>query len=86
MAEVTYFVVQPFHRNLETGGIFPGEARQAPSRYAAERAVETLTGDAIGGIAFSRTGDPEIGEWGEAVILKTKGEVVDQSTEEALPW
>jgi hypothetical protein len=30
-----------------------------------------------GAVAFSRTGSPELGEFGDAVILKTFGDVPD---------
>jgi hypothetical protein len=32
-------------------------------------------GGALGAIAFSRTGDPALGDFEDAVILKTVGEV-----------
>ena len=52
----------------------PREARSSEQaiRMAASLAVE---GGHCGAIAFSRTGDPALGDFEDAVILKTVGEV-----------
>ena len=62
MPNVTYFVMVPFTRD-DDGMVMPGEAKEAPNGEAARRraaAVATVAGK-VGAIAFSRTGDPDIG-------------------------
>jgi hypothetical protein len=77
MADVTYYVALAFKRSEENGDIVacdPKEARTAEKaiRMAASLAIEE---GHCGAIAFSRTGDPALGEFEDAVILKTIGEV-----------
>ena len=70
---ITYYVVVPFGRD-EEGNLVPLEAMEAPSRDAARRRAEAIAGTHAGAVAFSRTGDPDSGEFGDAVILRTFGE------------
>jgi hypothetical protein len=77
MSAVTYYVALAFKRSEENGDIVacdPKEARTADQaiRMAASLAMEE---GHYGAIAFSRTGDPALGEFEDAVILKTIGEV-----------
>jgi hypothetical protein len=77
MAAVTYYVALAFKRSEENGDIVacdPKEARSAEQaiRMAASLAIEE---GHCGAIAFSRTGDPSLGDFEDAVILKTIGEV-----------
>jgi hypothetical protein len=75
MADVTYYVALPF--TAADDGAAPGEASECQSASAAVRRAEVLSrapGN-IGAIAFSRTGDPSVGEFSDAVVLKTFGEV-----------
>ena len=75
MATVTYHVVLPFLLS-EDGEPCPGEAQEAPNGAAAiaraRRIVETSGG---GAIAFCRSGDPATGEFDEAKVLATFGQV-----------
>lgn len=70
---VTYFVVLGFQ--LGKNGILvadePKEIHGGEGRClaAARRLSETRSGV----IAFSRTGDPQLGDWGDAVILWQAG-------------
>ncbi|MCW6506891.1 hypothetical protein M8523_02505 [Hyphomicrobiales bacterium BP6-180914] len=76
MTNVTYYVVVPFLRD-EDGMLSPGEAKEALNSEAARRraqAVATATGN-VGAIAFSRTGDPDSGDFAEGVVLASFGEV-----------
>ncbi len=76
LATVTYFVALAFMRT-EDGDIVacePKEARSAEQANRMANALATSEGH-CGAIAFSRTGDPAIGEFDDAVILKTVGEV-----------
>jgi hypothetical protein len=74
MGSVTYFVALPFGRDDE-GNLCAGEAVEAPSELIARsRAARLATGNE-GAVAFSRTGDPDIGEFAEAVVLVRYGNV-----------
>jgi hypothetical protein len=72
---VTYYVALPFVRTEE--GVVPGEAQEMPSEGAAIRRAESMSRDSAnaGAIAFKRSGDPNIGSFADATILKTFGEV-----------
>jgi hypothetical protein len=76
-AVMTYFVALPFVRI--DGGLAPGDAVECPHAGAAIRRAEALAAKPVnaGAVAFSRTGSPELGEFEEAVILKTFGDVPD---------
>ncbi len=76
MATMTYYVALAFTRS-EGGDIVACEPREARSSDQAIRmagSLATMEGH-CGAIAFSRTGDPALGEFDDAVILKTVGEV-----------
>ena len=76
MAAVTYHVVLAFVRS-EDGDIVATEPKEARSADQAIRMAKSLaaTEPHCGAIAFSRTGDPAVGDFENAVILKTVGEV-----------
>jgi hypothetical protein len=71
---VTYYVVVPFDRN-EEGELTAGAAQEATSSLAAERGARALALQHAGAVAFSRTGDPSVGEFQDAVVLVQFGEV-----------
>ncbi len=71
---ITYYVVVPFGRG-EDGDLVPLEPQEAPNGESARRRAQAAAGRHAGAIAFSRTGDPDNGEFGEATILATYGEV-----------
>ena len=76
MAQQTYYVVVPFGRD-EEGMIVPGEAKEASNGELATRrarAASTAAGN-VGALAFSRSGDPSNGDFGDATVLATFGEV-----------
>lgn len=73
MATVTYYVALPFIRTED--GLVPGEAQERQTSTAAIKAAESLARTSAGAVAFSRTGDPQIGEFADAVVLRTFGEV-----------
>jgi hypothetical protein len=78
MADVTYYVAMPFLQD-EAGAPVAGAAEECQSSSAALRRAEVLskaTGS-IGAVAFSRTGDPMIGEFGDAQLLRKFGNVPD---------
>ena len=59
---VTYYVALPFIRTED--GTAPGEAQECQSE-----------GAATGAVAFKRAGDPNVGEFSDAVVLKKFGDV-----------
>lgn len=73
MGNVTYFVVLPIVRN-EEGELVAEDGQEAPNAFAAQRRAQAMVGRKVGAIAFSRTGDPAIGEFDEAVILGRYGD------------
>jgi hypothetical protein len=78
---VTYHVALPFIR-AEDGTIAPGEAIECRNARAAILRAEILSriqGN-VGAIAFSRTGDPDVGKFEDAVVLKKFGEVPSDLT------
>ncbi len=71
----TYYVALPFLRTGE--GIATRQAQEMPSASAAVRRAEQMARDPLnpGALAFRRSGDPNLGEFGEPTILKSFGEV-----------
>ena len=78
MADLTYYVAMPFLQD-DTGSPMAGVAEECQSSSSALRRAELLSRAAgsIGAVAFSRTGDPMLGEFGEAKLLKKFGNVPD---------
>jgi hypothetical protein len=78
MADVTYYVAIPFFQD-DNGSPVAGNAEECQSPMAALRRAEILSRGAgrVGAVAFSRTGDPMIGEFRDAKLLKTYGNVPD---------
>jgi hypothetical protein len=76
MAAHTYYVTLPFLRD-EDGALVAGEPREARSAEQAARYANLLatSTDNCGAIAFSRSGDPATGDFDDAVVLKSVGEV-----------
>jgi hypothetical protein len=78
MADVTYYVAMPFLQD-EGGSPVAGAAEECQSSSAATRRAEVLSRvpGSIGAVAFSRSGDPMIGEFGDAQLLRKFGYVPD---------
>ena len=78
MADVTYYVALPFLQD-DTGSAVAGAAEEFQSPSAALRRAEVLSRVAgnIGAVAFSRTGEPMIGVFGDAQLLGRFGNVPD---------
>jgi len=75
MAEVTYFVALPFV--AADDGVAPGEPVECFNPNAAIMRAEAFsrkTGH-VGAVAFSRTGDPATGDFGDAKVIRKFGEV-----------
>jgi hypothetical protein len=76
MADITYYVAMPFLQD-DSGSPVAGTAEECQSSTTALRRAEMLSRAPghVGAIAFSRTGDPMMGEFGDAKLLKTFGNV-----------
>jgi hypothetical protein len=76
MADVTYYVALPFLQD-DDGSPVAGAAEECQSPAIALRRAEILSRapGSIGAVAFSRTGDPAIGEFGDAKLLRAYGNV-----------
>ena len=72
---VTYYVALPFIRTED--GSAPGQAQECPGKSGAIRKAELMSRNPAntGAIAFKRTGDPSMGNFSEAIVLKVFGEV-----------
>jgi hypothetical protein len=72
---VTYYVSLPFVRTED--GVTPGEGKEMPNERAAIRQAEAMSRDPAnaGAVAFKRSGDPNMGDFDDATILKSFGEV-----------
>jgi hypothetical protein len=77
MGTMTYFVALAFKRSEDNGDIVACDPKEARSAEQAIRIAGLLAAEEghCGAIAFSRTGDPALGDFEDAVILKTAGEV-----------
>ena len=82
MADVTYYVALPFHQG-DAGVPVAGAAQECQSSTAARRRAEIMSKlpGSIGAVAFSRTGDPMMGEFGDARLLQKFGNVPDDLSE-----
>ena len=76
MPEITYFAVLPFSRT-EDGDFLAEAAIEMRSAEQARATASRMAGVERGAIAFSKTGDPQLGEWQDAVILGRYGDVPD---------
>jgi hypothetical protein len=72
---LTYYVALPFVRTAD--GVASGAAQEMPNEGAAIRRAEAMSRDAAnaGALAFKRSGDPNLGSFDDATILKSFGEV-----------
>jgi hypothetical protein len=77
MSEVTYYLALPFVAAED--GIAPGEALECFNPSAAVMRAETLSRKPghVGAVAFSQTGDPATGDFGDATVIRKFGEVPD---------
>jgi hypothetical protein len=82
MGDVTYYVALPFLQD-DTGSLAAGAAEECQSSSGAIRRAEVLskTPGNVGAVAFSRSGDPMIGEFSDAQLLKKFGDVPDDLSE-----
>lgn len=76
MGSVTYYVSMAFDRD-EAGDLVAFEPMESRTPAAAVARARSLAASKAGAIAFSRTGDPDLGEFADAVVLFRQGEVLD---------
>ena len=78
---VTYYVALPFVRTEE--GVAPGQAQELPNETSAIRRAESMSRepDHVGALAFVRSGDPNMGNFGDATVLRTFGQVPENLDE-----
>lgn len=77
---MVYYVALPFVR--VDGGLAPGAAVECQNEGAAIRRAQVLSADQrhCGAVAFSRRGDFNVGDFDDAVVLKTFGDVPEDLT------
>ncbi len=80
MAYITYFVVVPFKQT--ENGLVAEQGIQCPSeRSAIAQARGAVAKAAVGAIAFRRSGDLALGEYGEAALICKEGDLPDSVDE-----
>lgn len=74
MADITYYVAMPFLQD-DVGSLVPGAAEecQSPTTALLRAAMLSKTAGHIGAVAFSRSGDPMTGEFGDAKVRPRAG-------------
>jgi hypothetical protein len=80
MAEVTYYVALPFVASDD--GVAAGEPTECINPVAVVMRAEALSRKEghVGAVAFSRTGDPATGDFGDAKVIKKFGDVPQYPT------
>ena len=78
---VTYYVALPFVRTDD--GSAAGQAMECQSAPEANRRAEAMSRDPanVGALSFIRSGDPSLGNFADATILKKFGNVPDNLDE-----
>lgn len=78
---VTYYVALPFVRTED--GTAAGQAMECQSEAQALSRAVAMSRDPqnAGAIAFKRSGEPELGEFSDAIIIRRFGEVLEQLDE-----
>lgn len=73
--KLTYHVVLSFEAGKGPHTLIPDQPREMPNEGAAIRMAERLRAMKAGVIAFSRSGDPEAGDWDDAQVLASYGRI-----------
>jgi hypothetical protein len=71
----TYYVTLPFVPTED--GIAAGQPPECSNEHSAIRKAEAMSRKPpnVGALAFKRTGDSKLGNYGDATVLRTYGEV-----------
>jgi hypothetical protein len=74
---VTYYVALPFLRTEDGGAA--GEAKECQNEGEAIRRAEGMSRlpENAGAVAFKRSGEPSVGDFSDAVVLRKFGDVPD---------
>jgi hypothetical protein len=77
----TYYVALPFVHDED--GIAPAQAQECHSETAAIRRAEAMahTPPNVGALAFKRSGDPNLGQFGDAMVIRRFGDVPERLDE-----
>jgi len=75
MVAITYYVALPFVRS-EDGEIVAAIPLECSSPMNAIHTARRLAANNVGAVAFSRSGDPAVGEFADAIVLQTFGDTV----------
>ena len=78
---VTYYVALPFVPTEDE--IAAGEAQECPNEGSAIRYAEALSRKPpnVGALAFRRSGDPNLGNFNDATVLRAFGQVPENLDE-----
>jgi hypothetical protein len=81
VSDVLYYVALPFVPTED--GIAAGQAQECTTGGAAIRQAEFMSRKApnVGALAFKRTGDPGLGSFADATVLKTFSDVPEKLDE-----
>jgi hypothetical protein len=74
MTQRTYHVALAFDADSD-GELHAIDAAQTPTPHLAISRAKRLATRAKGAVAFSRTGDPDLGEYSDATVLMAIGEL-----------
>ena len=78
---LTYYVALPFVKSDD--GTAPGQAMECQSEAQALSRAGAMSRDPAnaGAIAFKRSGDPMMGDFSDAIVIKAFGEVPEKLDE-----
>lgn len=78
---ITYYVAMPFMQS--DSGPVPGQAVECQSEGQALARASAMSRDPnnAGALAFKRNGDPMLGEFSDAVVIRAFGEVPERLDE-----
>jgi hypothetical protein len=74
MANITYYVSMGFTRD-EAGDLVALEPAESQTSGVAISKARSLAAANAGAVAFSRTGDPDVGEFDDAKVIWQSGEI-----------
>jgi hypothetical protein len=79
---ITYYVALPFVHD-EEGNFSIGRPQECQNETSAVRWAESLARkpEYVGAVAFKRSGEPNQGNFGDAVVLKRFGDTPDRLEE-----
>lgn len=78
---LTYYVAMPFVHSEE--GPAPGQAQECQSEGQALSRAGAMSRDPVnvGAIAFKRSGDPTMGDFSDAIVIRSFGDVPEKLDE-----